>query len=97
MAHRSMPSCMIKNYFKVAWRNLVKNKVFSFINIIGLATGLTCFILITLYVSDELSYDRYNDKADRIFRINAFIRLGGSEQKLAVSSDPMGATLKKDF
>src|SRR5205085_4920258 len=44
-----------------------------------------------------LSYDRYNDKADRIFRINAFIRLGGSEQKLAVSSDPMGATLKKDF
>jgi putative ABC transport system permease protein len=97
MAHPCVPTYMIKNYLKVAWRNLIKNKVFSFINIIGLATGLTCFILITLYVTDELSYDRYNEKADRIFRINAFIRLGGSEQKLAVSSDPMGATLKKDF
>jgi putative ABC transport system permease protein len=88
---------MLKNYFKVAWRNLLKNKVFSFINIIGLATGLTCFILITLYVLDELSYDKYNDKADRIYRINSFIRMGGSELKLPVTSDPMGAALKKDF
>ena len=92
-----MPESMISNYFKVAWRNLLKNKVFSFINIIGLATGLTCFILITLYVSDEISYDKYNEKAERIYRINSFIRLGGSELKLAVASDPMGATLKKDF
>ena len=88
---------MISNYFKVAWRNLLKNKVFTFINIIGLVTGLTCFILITLYVSDEISYDKFNEKADRIYRINSFIRMGGSELKLAVSSDPMGATLKKDF
>lgn len=88
---------MLKNYLKVAWRNLVKNKVFSFINIIGLATGLTCFILITLYVLDELSYDRYNENADRIYRINSFIRMGGSEVKLPVASDPMGAALKKDF
>jgi putative ABC transport system permease protein len=88
---------MIKNYMKVAWRNLIKNKVFSLINIVGLATGLTCFILITLYVSDEISYDRFNEKADRIYRINSFIKLGGSELRLAVSSDPMGAVLKKDF
>jgi putative ABC transport system permease protein len=97
MAHRFLPNSMIRNYIKVAWRNLLKNKVFSFINIIGLATGLSCFILITLYVSDEISYDKFNEKADRIYRINSFIRLGGSELKLAVSSDPMGATLKKDF
>src|SRR5689334_19323867 len=97
MAYTCVPRCMIKNYLKVAWRNLLKNKVFSLINIIGLATGLTCFILITLYVSDELSFDRYNEKADRIYRINSFIKLGGSELRLAVASDPMGAVLKKDF
>jgi putative ABC transport system permease protein len=88
---------MLRNFFKVAWRNMLRNKVFSTINIIGLATGLTCFILIVLYVQDELSYDKYNEKADRIYRINSFIRLGGSELKLAVSSDPMGAALKNDF
>ena len=97
MACASVPNAMIKNYLKVAWRNLVKNKVFSLINIAGLASGLTCFILITLYVSDEISYDRYNEKAERIYRINSFIKLGGSELRLAVSSDPMGAALKKDF
>ena len=64
---------MFQNYFKVAWRNLVKNKTFSFINIIGLASGLACFILIALYVADELSYDCFNEKADRIYRINSDI------------------------
>lgn len=88
---------MIRNYFKIAWRNLVKNKTFSIINITGLAIGLTCFLLITLYVVDELSYDRYNEKANRIYRINSDIRFGGTDLKLAVASDPMGATLKKDY
>ena len=50
---------MLKNYLKIAWRNLVKNKTFSIINILGLATGLCCFLLIALYVMDELSYDRF--------------------------------------
>ena len=54
---------MIKNYFKVALRNLWKHKGFSAINIIGLAMGLACFIMIAMYVVDEISYDRYNDKA----------------------------------
>ena len=88
---------MIKNYFKIAWRNLVKNKTFSFINIIGLASGLACFILIALYVADELSYDRFNEKAGRIYRINSDIVFGGNKLHLAVASDPMGATLKKDY
>lgn len=87
---------MFKNYLKVAWRNLLRNKVFSLVNIIGLATGLTCFLLITLYVYDELSYDTYNEKADRIYRINSSIRMGGSETRLAVTSDMMGPALKKD-
>ncbi len=88
---------MIKSYLKIAWRNLAKNKTFSLINIIGLATGLACFILIALYVVDELSYDKYNDKADRIYRVNSDIRFGGTDLKLATNSDMMGATLKKDY
>jgi putative ABC transport system permease protein len=88
---------MFRNYLKIAWRNLVRNKAYSFINIAGLATGLACFILISLYVIDELSYDRYNEKADRIFRVESDIAIGGSSLKLAVASDPMGETLKRDY
>jgi putative ABC transport system permease protein len=88
---------MFTNYLKIAWRNLLKNKTFSLINIIGLASGLACFILITLYITDELSYDRQHEKADRIYRINSDIRFGGTDLIMAVSSDPMGATLKKDY
>ncbi|MEZ4903225.1 MAG: ABC transporter permease [Spirosomataceae bacterium] len=88
---------MLRNYLKIAWRNLLKNKVFSLINIAGLSIGLACFLLITLYVVDELSYDRFYQNADRIYRINTDIRFGGTDLKLAVSSDPMGATLKKDY
>src|ERR1043165_6757950 len=88
---------MFKNYLKIGWRNLLKSKGFSIINITGLATGLACFILIALYVADELSYDRYNDKADRIYRINSDIVFGGNKLHLSVASDPMGAALKKDY
>ncbi len=88
---------MFKNYLKIAWRNLLKNRTFSIINIAGLAIGLACFILIVLYVMHEISYDRFHAKADRIYRINSDIRFGGTDLKLAVCSDPMGATLKKDF
>ncbi len=88
---------MLKNLFKTAWRNLLKNRTFSIINIAGLAIGLSCFLLITMYVVDELSYDKYNTKADRIYRVNSDIRFGGTDLKLAVCSDPMGATLKRDY
>src|SRR5688500_11339425 len=88
---------MIKVFFKIAWRNLIRNKTYSLINMIGLASGLACFILIAMYVADELSFDAYNKHAERIYRINSSIRMGGSELNLAVSSDPMGATLKKDY
>ncbi|MBP7800304.1 MAG: ABC transporter permease [Saprospiraceae bacterium] len=88
---------MIKNYFKIALRNLWKFKGFSLINIFGLSMGLACFVLIAMYVADELSYDRYNEKVDRIFRINSDIRFGGTDLNMAVSADPMGAVLKKDY
>jgi len=60
---------MLKNYFKIAWRNLIKNKVFSFINIFGLMIGLTSFLLISLYIFDELTFDRFHKNADNIYRI----------------------------
>ena len=61
---------MFRNYFKTALRNFTKNKAFSFINIFGLAIGLTCFVLITVFVYDELSYDRYAADANNIYRVN---------------------------
>jgi putative ABC transport system permease protein len=61
---------MLKNYLKVAWRSLLRNRTFSVINITGLAIGLGCFLSIALYVLDELSFDRYYDKAGNIYRIN---------------------------
>ncbi len=88
---------MFKNYVKVAMRNLWKNKGFSAINIIGLAVGIAVCLLITLYVTDELSYDKYNDKADRTYRVDGDIQFGGNHYILAVAPDPMGPTLKKDF
>ena len=61
---------MIKNYFKIAFRNLSKNKTYSFINIIGLAVGIACAVLIMLWVRYELSYDKFNKNADRLYRID---------------------------
>ncbi|MEB2775056.1 ABC transporter permease [Algoriphagus sp. D3-2-R+10] len=60
---------MLKNYLKIAYRNLLKKKVYSFINIIGLGIGMACCVLIFMFVQDELSYDKYHEKGDRIFRV----------------------------
>ena len=62
---------MFKNYFKTALRNLTRNKVYSFINIIGLSLGLSCSMLIILYVKDEVSYDRFHGQVNRIYRITS--------------------------
>ena len=88
---------MFKNYFKVAIRNLWKNKGYSAINILGLAIGLATCLLILIYVIDELSYDKFNKKADRIYRVDGDINFGGTHWVLAVAPDPLGPTLKKDF
>src|SRR3954466_2689128 len=90
-------SGMLKNYLKVALRNLWRHKGLSTINILGLAIGLTTCLLLVLYVVNELSYDRYNVNADRIYRINTDIKLGESELHLAVAPDPLGAAMKKDY
>lgn len=88
---------MIKNYIKIAWRNLLKNKGFTAINIIGLSLGIACFIVIAMFVTDELSYDKFHAKADHIYRIHSDISFGGTDLNMAVSADPMGETLKNDY
>lgn len=88
---------MWKNYLKIAWRNLLKHKTYSLLNTLGLAIGLSCFLLIALFVVSELSYDRYNEKANRIYRINSDIRIGGNEMKIPATADVMGELLKKDY
>jgi putative ABC transport system permease protein len=88
---------MICNYFITAWRNLIKNKSFSLINIFGLSIGLCCFLLILLFVQDELHYDQFNLKADHIFRVNSSIRFGGTSLDFPLAPDPMGEVLKKDY
>ena len=60
---------MLKNYFKIAIRTILRSKLYSFINNAGLAVGMACFILIMLWVQDELSYDRYTTHADRVARV----------------------------
>ena len=79
---------MLKNYLKIALRNINKHKGYSFINIAGLAVGMTCCILILLWVQDELSYDRYNENADRIYRITYAEEIGGAFDHYALPPFP---------
>jgi putative ABC transport system permease protein len=88
---------MIKNFIKTAFRSLLKNKGFTAINILGLALGLATCLLIVFYVIDELSYDRYNTKADRIYRVNMDMKYGGNIASYAITPPPLAATLSGNF
>ena len=88
---------MIRNYFKTAFRNLLNNKFYSSINIVGLAVGLATCLLILLYVMDELSYDKYNTNAKNIYRVNNEIKFGGNYLDLAVAPPALGSTMLHDF
>ncbi|RPI66817.1 MAG: ABC transporter permease, partial [Ignavibacteriales bacterium] len=88
---------MISNYIKIALRNLVRFKAYSAINIIGLAVGMACCILILLYGFDELSYDRFHKKSDRIYRIAVNGALGDNSFEAAVTAPPMRNALLQDY
>ncbi|RRB00013.1 ABC transporter permease [Larkinella rosea] len=88
---------MIRNYLKIAWRNLVLHKAFTFINIIGLAVGMATCLLIVLFVTHELSYDRYHAKSDRTYRMTIYGQIGGKEIKAAQVSVPAGPALVHDY
>ena len=88
---------MFKYYLKYAWRNLKKNKIYSFLNIIGLALGLTCFTLIALWINDEMSYDKFNSNYNRIFRLTSKEKTETGTVETAVSSAPMANALRNDY
>ena len=88
---------MLKNYLRVAWANLRKHKAFSFINILGLSIGLTCSILILIYVFHELSYDRFHDNSDRIFRLRIELKIAGDHLDIPKSSPPMAEYLVRNY
>jgi putative ABC transport system permease protein len=88
---------MFKNYLKIAIRNIQKHKGYAFINIAGLAIGMACCILIVAYIVTELSYDKYNENADRIYRIAAEVNMGGFTGTLAVTNAPVGPVLHRDY
>jgi len=88
---------MFKNYLKIAWRNILKNKGIFSINIVGLALGIASCLIIMLFVVDELSYDRFNEKADDIVNVVFRAKVNGEEIKEGVVMAPVGKTLKQEF
>lgn len=88
---------MIKNYVKIAIRNIVRHKGYSFINIAGLAIGMACCILILLWVQDELSYDRFHENSEDLYRVIQDIKFTDYNTTWTITQGPLGPSLKKDF
>jgi len=88
---------MLRNYFKIAVRNLLKHKFYSSLNILGLGIGITGFLFILLYTQEELSYDQYHEHAGNIVRIDFHGKLGENAFVGATNASPVGPTLVADF
>ena len=88
---------MLKNYFKVAIRNLNRNRVYAFINILGLALGLTVSILVFMFVKDETSYDKHWSGSERIYRTGIKADMMGQKMDAPVSPSPMAQALRTEF
>ena len=88
---------MFKNYLTVALRNILTAKFYSIINVFGLMVGIASCLFIAIYINDELSYDRFNSKADRTYRIIEFILTEGSGERSSSAPFPVGETLAEDF
>ena len=90
-------SAMLKSYFKFGWRNLLKNKTYSLVNILGLAVGLACCVAIGLYIHDEYSYDRFHSRYKNIYRVVNQQKMGDEYFTIASTAGPLGSALKSDF
>lgn len=88
---------MYKNYIKIAWRNILSNKLFSFINIFGLAIGIACCSIIYLYLNFEMSYDKYHQNSDRIYRVTTILKDPKKADHFAPSSPAMAVRIKTNF
>ena len=90
-------AAMLKNYFKITYRNFLRQKVYSFINLTGLAMGIACAILIFIYINDELSYDKFHSKSHRTYRVLEKFESEGVGEHSASLPFPTGPALKLDF
>src|SRR6185295_12168847 len=91
---------MIRNYLKIAMRNLLKYRFISSINLFGLTVGLTCCLLILTFILHEVSYDKYQPNADRVYRVTRRFNnpeTGASSLNLSTVAPPFGPLLKNDF
>ena len=88
---------MFGNYFKTGWRFLLRNKVFSFINIIGLAIGTLCCLYIVLYVKAQYSYDTHYKDSKDIYRVSTLLSMNGDKHMMATCSPPIAPALQSDF
>lgn len=88
---------MLKNYLLSLYRNITRNRFYSILNITGLSVGIAAAIFILLYVQDELSYDKHNEKHERIYRIESDFNISNKHDKFAIVPIPMGPALKIEF
>ena len=88
---------MLTNYLKIAFRNLWRQRGYAALNIIGLAVGMACCLLMILYVQHELSFDRFHVNADRIYRLNLSAKMGEMDEVLGQTPPPLGERLRRDF
>ncbi|MEQ8416340.1 MAG: ABC transporter permease [Imperialibacter sp.] len=88
---------MLKNFFNVTFRSILKHKFYSFINILGLSIGITCFLMITLYVQDELSYDKHLPAIERLHRLDFTGTVGGNAFVTSLSSVPAAPAILNDY
>src|ERR1700752_2489161 len=93
---RKTYNAMIRNYFKITFRRLQKSRLYTLINLFGLTVGITCCLLIGLFIINELNYDRFNKNADRIVRMTMQFGEGGS-QKFALTGTKAGPQLQRTF
>lgn len=88
---------MLKNYFKIGWRNIRNNKLFSFLNIFGLSIGFSCCLLIALYIVHETSYDHHHKNADRLYEIATTFVKDAEDHPMPNTPAPMAAAMKQEF
>src|SRR6476659_7094657 len=89
---------MLKNYFKIAWRNLLRNKIFSVIKILGLSIGLAVCMLIFLYTKDEISYDQFQENKAQLYRIIQTWQMGKDPaQTIGITNAVLGKTFAKEI
>jgi len=88
---------MLRNMFKIAWRNAIRQKQFSLLNILGLSIGITGCLLIALYVQDGMSYDKFHEKGDRIYRVNQPMIWGDWSERFSSTAPNIAVALKEDI